>query len=241
MPLYPTCGHRGSKKNCSLLSMADIRAFHSAFYAVKTKASQDAFLLKYCSASNPLRHRPKSGERGRKNIIYNYSVKTQAGNRIVVCRNSFLEILGITKHRVEGVFLRFKKGDADVPLETRGGYRKEDKYNKKIDSVVNFIKQFKGIESHYSRGNSCRTYLDSNLSIAKMWRMYQETVQTEELKVKEGLFRKIFVSRFNLSFKTPATDVCSSCLQYSESIKHEKDEEKKRSLQLSLTLHKAMA
>lgn len=176
MPLYPTCGHRGTKKNCSLLSMADIKDFHSAFYAVKTKASQDAFLLKYCTASNPVRYRPKSGERGRKSLVYSYFVKTQGGNHIEVCRRSFLDILGITKHRVEGVSVRFKKGETEVPLETRGGYRKEEKYSKKTESVINFIKQFKGIESHYSRSNSCRTYLDSSLSIAKMWRMYQESV-----------------------------------------------------------------
>ena len=48
----------------------------------------------------------------------------------------------------------------DVPQETRGGYRKEEKYKHKIESVIGFIRKFKGLESHYSRKNSCRVYLD---------------------------------------------------------------------------------
>ncbi|KAG8287332.1 hypothetical protein J6590_041576 [Homalodisca vitripennis] len=63
MPNYPTCGHRGKCLNCSLLTMVDIKEFHAAFYTVRTKMSQDAFILKYCSVSTPVRYRPRSGDR----------------------------------------------------------------------------------------------------------------------------------------------------------------------------------
>ena len=51
-------------------------------------------------------------------------------------------------------------------------------------------------------------YKRQTLNIAKMWRMYQESV-SDELKVKESLFRKIFVTNFNISFKSPTTDAVS--------------------------------
>lgn len=108
---------------------------------------------------------------GNKQLTYKFFVSTQGGNRIEVCRRSFLNILAITKHRVEDVFLRFKKVESHVPVETRRRYRKEEKYRYKLQSIVDFIQKFKGIESHYSRKNSCKTYLASDLSIAKMWRM----------------------------------------------------------------------
>lgn len=89
--------------------MMDIRSFHSAFYTSKSKVTQDAFILKYYLTTYPRRHRAKNGERGNKQLTYKYFVITQGGNRIKVCRMSFPNILAITKHRVEGVFLRFKK------------------------------------------------------------------------------------------------------------------------------------
>lgn len=240
MPVYPTCGHRGKSINCSLLTMTDIKEFHSPFYSVKTKMSQNTFILKYCSAAPPIRYRPRSGDRGKKKLKYKYFVRNKVGNRIEVCRASFLGILGITKHRVEGAFTRFKKEGSDVPQETRGGYRKEEKYKHKIESVIGFIRKFKGLESHYSRKNSRRVYLDSNLSIAKMWRMYQNSVENE-LKVKQGLFRSVFVTKFNLSFRAPATDVCSKCLELNGRIKREKDNSEKNSLKTQLNLHKTQA
>lgn len=239
LPDAPTCGHRG-KKNCSLLTMQDINRFHSAFYSVKSKASQDAFILKYCSVEQPKRTRPGDGSRSAKGVSYQYCIETTAGNKLEVCRNSFINVLGITKHRVEGVFTRFKKDGCLIPVETRGGYRKAETYGKKIDAVIEFVKQFKGTESHYSRARSTRIYLDSSLSISKMWNMYEESV-VDELKVKESFFRHIFVTRFNISFKSPSTDVCSTCLQYREKIKVEKNEEILQKLKTEYDVHKTLA
>lgn len=116
--------------------MTDIKEFHAAFYSVKTKMSQDTCLLKYCSATTPIRYHPRSGTRGNKKLKYKYFVKNRVGNRIEVCRAAFINILGITKHRVEGAFIHFKKDGCDIPQETRGGYRKEEKYKHKIEAVV---------------------------------------------------------------------------------------------------------
>ncbi|XP_072377223.1 uncharacterized protein [Diabrotica undecimpunctata] len=143
LPDASSCGHRG-KKNCSLLKMQDINRFHSAFYSEKTKSSRDALILKYCTAEQPKRTRPGDGSRHTKGVTYQYCIETTAGNRLEICRNTFINVLGITKHRVEGVFTRFKKDGCLIPVETRGGYRKANVYQKKIDSVIHFVKQFKG-------------------------------------------------------------------------------------------------
>lgn len=70
--------------------------------------------------------------------------------------------------------------------------------------------------------------------------MYQNSVENK-LKVKQGLFRSLFVSKFNLSFRAPSTDVCSKCLELNEQIKREKDNSEKQKLQTQLTLHKTQA
>lgn len=220
--------------------MQDINRFHSAFYSEKSKTSQDTFLLKYCSTDKTKRNRPGDGSRSTKSVSYQYCIETMAGNRISVCRQTFLGVLGITKHTVEGVFKRFKKDGSLIPVETRGGYRKAAMYQNKMYSVIDYIKQFKGTESHYSRARSTRIYLDSSISISKMWSMYQESVP-DDLKVKESYFRHLFVTRFNISFKSPSTDVCSTCLQLSEKVKLEKNEEALIKLKTELSVHKTVA
>lgn len=99
LPEMPSCGHRG-RKNCSLLKMQDISRFHKASYSEKSKSSQDAFLLKYCATYRPERKRPRNGVRGEKTVSFDYFVESVAGNKIEICRQAFLGILGITKHRV---------------------------------------------------------------------------------------------------------------------------------------------
>nr|CAD7420733.1 unnamed protein product [Timema poppensis] len=126
MPTYPTCGHRGNGKNSSLIKMVDIKEFNSEFYAVKTKASKDLFILKYCSTSTPELSRSRTGER-------ESSWQQNPSTQEYIPPNSWNY-----KHRVEGVFKHFKNQGADVPVETRGGYRKEEKYRGKLESVIQF-------------------------------------------------------------------------------------------------------
>lgn len=211
MPKYPTCGHRG-KQGCRLLTMQDIKNFHEAFYFSKSKEKQDAFILKYCTEVSPKKKTASSP----RNMLYNYYVLNAANNKIQVCRKAFLDILGITKHRVLGVFQRFRMTGSLIPHETRGGDRKRGLFQEKEDSVIAFIKTFKGIESHYGRGKSRKTYLPSELNITKMFEMYNNEQTDASLKVKQSYFRMIFSTRFNLSFSAPLVDVCSTCLSLSE-------------------------
>ncbi|CAG9826188.1 unnamed protein product [Diabrotica balteata] len=117
LPDAPSCDHRG-KKNCSLLKMQDINRFYSAFYSEKTKASQDALILKYFTAEQPKRTRPGDGSRHTKGVTCQYCIETTAENRLEISRNTFINVLGITKHRVEGVLTRFKKDVCHIPVET---------------------------------------------------------------------------------------------------------------------------
>lgn len=119
------------------------------------------------------KNRPGDGSRSSKSVSYQYVIETTAENIIEVCRQTFIGVLGITKLKVEGVFTRFKKYVSVIPVGTRGGYRKAGTYQKKMDSVIDFVKQFKGTKSHYdSRARSTRIYLQSDLSVTKMWNMY---------------------------------------------------------------------
>lgn len=81
-------------------------------------------------------------------MTFEYTIVNAAGVNLSVCRNKFLYVLNITKHRVIGVFKRFKKGANLVPVETRGGDQRSKQYDSRRKAVIDFI-SFKANESHY--------------------------------------------------------------------------------------------
>nr|CAI5822403.1 unnamed protein product [Callosobruchus analis] len=90
---------------------------------------------------------------------------------------------------------------------------------------------------HYCRGKTKRQYLPCNLSIAKLIKMYNDQVTDESLKVKRSFFRSIFCTYYNIGFGTPATDVCSRCVELAERIKREKCAEAKNKLIIEKRIH----
>ena len=154
LPIYPNCNHNSQSYQCRTLSMGDVLNFHKAFYSSKHKISQDNFILKYCNSTTTKRNRPTTGTRTSKNIAIKYHVRSkQTGDSIPVCRNAFLGILLLTKNRVNGVVKRnFISGE--VASETRGGDRHSKNFAAKSEAVIEFIKKFKPVESHYCRGKS---------------------------------------------------------------------------------------
>lgn len=236
----PTCAHRTTWQ-CRLLTKEDIQRFHAAFYAVPKKEMQDAFILKHVSAIPPQRPRKENPDKVKQSTL-KYRITSIDGHEHPVCRDTFLSVLQIKKHRVLGVFHRFKSGQAVVPVETRGGSRKEKLFAHKREAVIAFIKQFKGTEFHYARNKSTRIYLPSELNIAKLHKMYLGSVgDDQEMKIKESYFRHVFNANFNLGFGSISTDECSICLELSERLKIEKKPDVIKDLKLKKTLHKKQA
>ncbi|XP_077278819.1 uncharacterized protein LOC143906548 [Temnothorax americanus] len=78
--------------------------------------------------------------------------------------------------------------------------------------VRNFINRFPKYESHYGRSDSEKKYLNSNLNLAIMYRMYKDDCEVTNADfVSEHMFRDIFNYEFNLSFKKRHTDTCKTC------------------------------
>ena len=77
----------------------------------------------------------------------------------------------------------------------------------------------------------------SDLNIKKLWRLYNNTVESENLKVKESFFRKELNKNYNIGFGNPKSDVCSTCLEFSEKMKNVKTEKEKSELMIGKRIH----
>lgn len=101
-----------------------------------------------------------------KTVFFRVHSLNTAGNNLSVYRETFLNILNKTKHRVLGVFQHFNSScGLLVPVETRVQPKKKGKNSEnKLKAVVSFINRLRIIESHYACGKSTRIYLSSDLT-----------------------------------------------------------------------------
>lgn len=91
-----------------------------------------------------------------------------------VCSKTFADVLRLKASRIQGVTKRnFISGS--VAKENRGGDRKRFTFASRKEAVQKFIRKFKPLESHYSRGHiKHRIYLQPELNIKKIHRMYND-------------------------------------------------------------------
>jgi len=63
----------------------------------------------------------------------------------------------------------------------------------------------------------------SELNILKIYSLFAEQFKADsEQWVKEGVYRNVFCSEFNLSFHHPRKDACAKCSQFENSTEEEK-------------------
>lgn len=149
-----------------------MKLFHDAFYQKPERICQDNFILKHCKVRVCARHRPRTNSGNAKTLTYNYFIRTADKKTVKVCREAFLTVLDLKKDLVQNV-LKVYHSSGQQRAETRGSDRKSEKFLDRTNFVISFIKKFKSRESHYTRAKTKRKYLPSELSVCKMWRMYQ--------------------------------------------------------------------
>ncbi len=106
-------------------------------------------------------------------------------------------------------------------------------------SIIRFIKRFPVESSHYGRGKCGRQYMNPELNIKKLWRMWKQERKNLALPLASvSKFDKIFRTSFNLSFKKPRVDVCPYCEETQNRINAGVDVPENRAL---MKLHRARA
>lgn len=178
------------------------------------------------------RRRPKTGERENQkhfNRKFTFSIDNV---QTEVCKVFFLNTLSISQTFVTTALSK----------KLEGGMTQEDQRGKKIppnklpahvkDSIRSHISQFPTVQSHYSRERSSKKYLDSNLSISKMYEMYREEMLENNVPENEipksWLYFEIFNNEFNYSFKLPDNDTCDQCDEFLIKLKDSTGEERQR-------------
>lgn len=107
--------------------------------------------------------------------------------------------------------------------------------------IRDHISKFPTYSSHYSRERSAKKYLGNHLNISRMYNLYREECEENNLPEnqigKEWLYSEIFNYEFNYSFKLPSNDTCDLCDKLKVQLQEAGSMETRHSLQEEYDKH----
>jgi len=231
------CQHVNKNKSFSHLielTNIDIYAFCDKFLSIATAIDKRKFIQRNISVKLPERSRVPDDLRKRVSKASSSSFFVQTPTkRVQVCKKAFINILGVGRRKVEIAAKSILLPDEKM-AEKRGGARINQVKRAREEKIIEHIKSFKCRELHYGRDKTPnRAYLSSALSIKKM----RELFKLQDPDCVYSTYYSIFCKKFNLSFGSSKTDVCSKCVRLKTSRSMEKDEEKKKHLIIEYAIH----
>ena len=201
------------------------------FHELGDTKQQDLYLNGCIKSTKPKRRRPKSGEKnGARKSSFEYFVRGLDGDDKKVCQLAFHSIFGIGKTRFEKIRTCDKRGkhgnQKKMSIETR-------------EKIRAHIKSFPARSSHYSRNqNPNKVYLSEELNVHLMWLLYLKQYENDQYVkytsgkkhdmkpvVKYKYYRNIFLTEFNIGFRSPRSDTCLKCDQLQQQIENVKGDE----------------
>ena len=166
-------------------------------------------------------------------------------SRVRVCQKFFCSTLDV-KERAMRKYLTSRSNQNVTNCASpnqRGRHQSKIKTpDWKTDLIIQRISMYPCVESHYCRSSSHRQYLDSTLSIQKMYNQFKEFWRTkqgchssetqnpdENSSAAEDIpsvsvYRKVFCTEFNLSFYRPKKDQCNACEIFKNRTADEKEQ-----------------
>lgn len=148
-----------------------------------------------------------------------------------MCRDMFINTLQVSTQKVNTSLTKMRIGEIikDKRGETTAGWNKIS--DESFEMVINFINMLPKYESHYRRDKTEAMYLAPEMTLSKMYELYQDKFKSmpdvDNTKLCSfSTFKRIFYKKFNLRFKTLKKDTCNKCDTYAISINTSDQDEK---------------
>ena len=154
----------------------------------------------------------------KKKVNYSYFLTER---RVQVCKSFFLGTLNIGGNQVYNLH---NKKDPVTGLPQPDGRGKKTKSNISEEDekfIVDHIKEFPAVESHYGRGDSTKMYLAPSLNLTIMYELYvQLCIKKGRRVLSDWVYRKIFNTTpdLNREFGQKSVDKCGVCSEFDNKI-----------------------
>ena len=221
------------------ISVGERRDIFDSFWKLQWETQEQTIVSSIKEFQKKSTKNPINANQRRQNSRHYYLNNTK------VCKNMYLQTLAISNRRADYA-LRHKKIPNTILVEPDKRTEHTPHNKTPISTVTNIkehINKFPKYRSHYTQKVSKRYYLDPRLSVSTMYTMYkQECLESGTPYASEWVYREIFNTQFNLSFKTPQKDTCKTCdilkIQLEANVENE---EETVSLQDQLNEHRQRA
>jgi len=170
-PRFIDCSN--CKFKCSTNFNKDNRKDICSFFWELDYNKQKDYILSSVSQTSVKRHVPITNVRKPKEVSKVYSFSLSSSEQVRVCKQFFLKTLAISRGPVDKAFAGLDSGSGlFFDTDKRGKHSAVNKTSTEVISKIKYhIEQFPTMESHYCRATSKRKYLDSTLSISKMYEL----------------------------------------------------------------------
>lgn len=203
------------RKRCLEMSDDERDAVHTAFWTLSTQNERANYIISHCSKIPKKRQTLQPILNRGDNMKY-FLPRTDR-TTLEVCKKFFQSTLCISDKMIS--YNLSRSVDGVKPPTVQPPTVRPPPANKiqedAVQSVIDHIKLFPTIESHYCRSTTQRLYLDPNLNKSKMFRAYKES-PLHHPSIKQHFYSKVFDENFNLGFHNPSKDVCDACDKYNK-------------------------
>ncbi|XP_071053409.1 uncharacterized protein [Onthophagus taurus] len=193
--------------------------FFTSFWKLKDYSKQNTFLRGAIKIKVPQRSRIRDGSRGFRSRTFEYYLDLKDKSTLV-CKKYFLNTINLSWGRV---YRCLTKHEVHAVLDSRRRHPSSNKIDQ--TEIRSHIESFPAFTSHYTRHhNPNRKYLNSELSIKKMYELYVDKCQLQgKIPCKEKYYYNVFTTKYNLHFKILYKDTCKKCDQWNIALASEKD------------------
>ncbi|KAL4152823.1 hypothetical protein QTP88_000656 [Uroleucon formosanum] len=182
----------------------DRMSVFNAYWNLGDIAKQREFIHNCTTEIKPkYRYVREGGQRPRRN--HNAAFFFNLGDRrIRVCKIFFENTLAINDP------------GAVMAEDKRGKHGNQPKMNETVrNRVTDHIKRIPKIESHYTRKNTTKHYIEGGRTITDIYNDYLSDCKKDNVSFCNfNYFYNIFTNEFNLSFFQPKKDQCETCVAY---------------------------
>lgn len=141
------------------------------------------------------------------------------GNKkqIMVCKTMFKNTLSISNTFIQSAIDKYDKNTGFCSKDMRGFHQNHPIIINAAmrDTVIQHVNSFAPVESHYTRKDSNKKFLDSELNFKKMYDLYviwcKDLSITKNTATSVRQYKDIVNKELNIAFHVPKKDQCDIC------------------------------
>ncbi|XP_053619324.1 uncharacterized protein LOC128680303 [Plodia interpunctella] len=211
----PPC--RCPKKCFEKLSEVERKIIFGNFWSLGDREKQWLYLTNLVTKKQKRRALTDIVSRRQYTLSYTLPVKANDILKYIdVCKKHFLSTMAVSDQVVYKALEKLNDSNGAIERDGRGHHKNHPcKITEGvIKSVCDHINSLQPVESHYTRKNSEKLYLDGDLNFHCLFEMYNDWLKDNEYEDKAGTerqYRDIVNKSFKLSFHVPKKDQCDQC------------------------------